>query len=87
MDWRWRPFSTRIMPMVTETIGGIQTQEETMYAITQRQNGSAEYRVGEALAEETMRRARAINWPVVGEVFFTAVVFVAIVLSIWKPWQ
>ncbi len=84
MDWRWRPFSERIMPMVATTIGGIQATEEAMYTITQAVNGSAEYRVAKAIEEEAVSRSRHINWWVVSEVFFTAVLFGVIVWSLWQ---
>ncbi len=71
------------MPLVAQAAGGIQATEEAMYAITQRLNGSAEYRVAQAIEEEAVSRSRRVNWWIVGEVFFTAVLLAVIVWSLW----
>lgn len=55
-----------------------------MYAITQAVNGSAEYRVAQAIEEEAVSRSRRVNWWMVGEVFFTVVLLAAIVWSLWQ---
>jgi len=72
------------MPMVTEALGGIQAEKEAMYAITQKFNGAAEYRVAQAIKEEAVSRARRVNWYVVAEVFFAAVAMAALVWSLWR---
>ncbi len=76
-----RLFSLPSLSLVAETSANIQAKGETMQATY---NGSAEYRVAQALQEEAVRHAPKVSWPVVAELFFAAVLAG---LLIWKILQ
>ncbi len=87
MARRWLSFSLPGGETLQVIPGVVSEEEKAMQAsITHRQNGSAEYRVAQALEEEAVRRT---SWPwlsIAIDVLVTAGI-VALLLSIWKPWQ
>jgi len=77
----WRLFSVPNMPLVAETSPGIQAKGKTMQAVTH--NGSAEYRVAQALEEEVVKRAPRVSLHLGLELFFAVLL---LGLLIWKVW-
>ncbi len=82
MDYAWRLFSLSNSPLVAQTTGGFQTEGETMQAVTH--NGSAEYRVAQAIEEEAVRRAPRVQWHVWFEVLFAIILVGSLVWSLWR---
>ncbi len=56
-----------------------------MHAIAQ--NGTAEYRVRQALSEEKVRRHRVIPWATIVETTFALIAIGAFVALIWRSWR
>jgi hypothetical protein len=85
MDHRWLPISLPNSPLVAGTEASISTtKEEAMQAIA-HQNGSAEYRVAQAIAEEEqVSRSHHWPWAIICEVGFG---LVALATLAWAWWN
>lgn len=80
MDWRWLSFSLSDGSALQINQGALPTQGEAMQATTIN-NGSAEYRVAQAIEEEKVSHARQWPWSAIIE---TMLILVALSVLVWS---
>jgi hypothetical protein len=91
MGYRWLAFSlpgTAALPFSSAVVPNTETEEEKAMQALASKNGSAEYRVAQAIQEEAVE-VKPSGWPwasIIADVLIVAAVVVTL-WSIWSSWK